>query len=63
MPGYPAPGQIQFLVGIPGVIIAIVIALSLLWNVTDRFWKLAHFISGLSLFAAFPYLFVYGGGM
>jgi hypothetical protein len=63
VPGYPAPGQIQFLVGVPTVICTIVLTLTLLSNVTDRFWRFSHLVSALSLFALFPYLFVYGGGV
>ena len=61
--GYPAAGQIDFLVGIPSAIIAVVVAAALLTNMANRFWIALHIVCGAALLALLPYLFVYGGGV
>lgn len=61
--GYPAPGQFDFLVGIPLAAIVVVGGVTLLANATQRFWIASYVVSGAALIALLPYLLVYGGGV
>jgi hypothetical protein len=63
VPGYPALGQIDFLLVWPLSIVIAVLICAWACNTLGRWaWALGLF-SGLSLVALLPYLLVYGGGI
>lgn len=61
--GYPAPGQFDFLVGIPFAAIILIGGVTLLVNALRRFWIASYLVSGAAIVALLPYLLVYGGGV
>lgn len=61
--GYPAPGQFDFLVGLPFAAITVIGGVTLIVNALKRFWIASYLVSGAALIALLPYLFVYGGGV
>lgn len=61
--GYPAPGQIDFYVGIPCAVVVVVGGVTLLANAAKRVWIGSQLVSAAALIAILPYLFVYGGGV
>ena len=63
VPGYPSSTQTQYLVVIPFIVAALLVACAWLCNRFARWPALLGCLSGASLFAALIYLFGFSGGV
>ena len=63
VPGYPTIGQIDFLIGIPLKIVAILLLAIAGASAFTRLSLALVIVATLALFGVLPYVFFYGGGV
>ena len=61
--GYPNTGQIDFLIVWPASVVIALLLCAWICNGRRRWTQLLALLSGVSLLALLPYLFLYGGGV
>ena len=61
--GYPNTGQIDFLIVWPASVVIVLLLCAWICNGLRRWTQLLALLSGVSLLALLPYLFLYGGGV